>query len=133
MPIQVIRRWIANRREPPKDQEKVETTAETITETLKEEHTRLVVVGKEAHFTDKIIEYAIDMAKMTGYEIVAVSTAPLLSCGTLDKLSHHKDNVCTDFEAMAKEAIKLFREKAEENGVSFRHIIKFYQRKDILI
>ena len=132
MPLRIIRSWISRKDKTPKKPEVTETTHENIKETLQEEHSRLVVVGKESQFTDKIINYAIDMAKNMGYEIVAVSTAPLLACDTLNRLSHHKDKVCIDFEKIAKEAVRAFQRRAEENSLKFRHIIKFNATYEVL-
>ena len=99
---------------------------------MSEEYTKIIVVGKEASFSERIIDYAIDMAERMSYEIIAVSTAPLLSCSTLSVLSHHKDKVCTDFEEHAKESVKIFKQKSEENNINFTHIIKFKDTSSVL-
>ena len=98
----------------------------------REHYTRLVVVGRGAVFSDKIIDYALEMAKRMDYEIVAVSAAPLLACHTLTILHHHRDKVCADFEEQAKESIEEFRTKAKELDVGFTHVIKYHRTQKVL-
>ena len=75
-------------------------------------HTRLIVIGKNGAFSQKIIDYALNMASRMQYEIIAVSTAPLLACHTLSIMTQHKDKMCAEFEEHAKESVKIFKQKA---------------------
>ena len=85
---------------------------------------KLLVVGNQANFSDKIIEYAIEMAKRLSYDIIALNTAPF-SCNTMSLFSTHQKKLCNDFSELARTNVSKFEEKAKENGLSFKHIIMF--------
>ena len=90
-----------------------------------EEPGNLLVVGRESSFSKAIIDYAIDLAERMSYGIVALNTAPL-SCETF-MLSSSRDQVCTDFDMLAEQHARSFREEAEKRNIPFTHVVKYFE------
>lgn len=101
----------------------------------KEEETheaaRLVVVGNESVFSDSIVDYALEMADRMDYQIIALNTAPL-SCDTFRLFKNTSSQICKDFEDLSRQNVIPFEQKALENDISFRHVIKFVETDEAL-
>lgn len=85
---------------------------------------RLLVIGRESTFSQAVVDYALEMARRMSYEIVALNTAPL-SCDTYKFFSASQKKICQDFQALSVEQAEKFRLAAEEQGLTFTHIVKF--------
>lgn len=87
---------------------------------------KLLVVGRESHFSEESIKYALDMSKRLSYEILALNSAPL-SSETLD-VTFSRSKVCSEFRKLSEENVKPFKEMAEELSIPFTHVVKFSER-----
>jgi len=85
---------------------------------------KLLVVGNHGEFSDSIMEYALEMAGRLSYDILALNSAPF-TCNTLRLFSAEQKKLCNDFENLAKENVQSFKEKVEEMGIGFKHVIMF--------
>lgn len=86
-----------------------------------EERKKILIVGGEEGFSEKLIHYAISMAERMNHDIVALNVIPVgrrLFSFLNEKV---KDELRQDAEA----AVETFREKAAESGVTFDHTVKF--------
>ena len=92
---------------------------------------KLVVVGNESRFSKDIMDYAIDMAERMSYEIVALNAAPL-SCDTFKLFSESRNKICSDFQTLAENSVRPFKEAAEARGISFTHIVKYTDSNEVL-
>jgi hypothetical protein len=92
---------------------------------------KLLVVGRESHFSDQVIDYALEMAQRLGYEILALNTAPL-SCETFKIFSSSQKHLCQEFKSLSEENVQEFHEKAEKLGIPFTHAIKFCDKDQAL-
>lgn len=86
--------------------------------------TKLLVVGRESAFSNEIVDYAMEMAQRMSYDILALNTAPL-SCETFKLFSSSRDKLCEEFKGLSLKNAELFRQAADEQGISFDHVIKF--------
>lgn len=84
---------------------------------------KLLVLSRESRFSEDSIAYALDMAQRLSYEILALSSAPL-SSETID-LAFSRSKVCSEFQKLAEENVKSFKERAEELSIPFTHVVKF--------
>jgi hypothetical protein len=84
---------------------------------------KLLVVGRESHFSEESIKYALDMSRRLSYEIVALNSAPL-SSETLD-VTLSRSKVCSEFRKLSEENVKPFKEMAEKLSIPFTHVVKF--------
>ncbi len=87
---------------------------------------KLLVVGRESHFSQEVADYALEMAERLSYEILALSTAPL-SCETFKLAPFSQDKLCREFRSLSEENVKAFQERAEKMGIPFLHVVKFNQ------
>jgi hypothetical protein len=87
---------------------------------------KLLVVGRESHFSEESIRYALDMSKRLSYEIVALNSASL-SSETLD-VTLSRSKVCSEFRKLSEENVKPFKEMAEKLSIPFTHVVKFNER-----
>jgi hypothetical protein len=85
---------------------------------------KLLVVGRESHFSSQVMDYALEMAQRLDYEILALNTAPL-SCETFKLFSSSQKHLCQEFKTLSEKNAHEFHAKAENLGVPFTHAIKF--------
>jgi hypothetical protein len=85
---------------------------------------KLLVMGNESIFSEKIIDYALEMAQRMSYNILALNTAPL-SCETFKLFASPRNQVCEEFKNMCEKNAELFRQAATERGIPFDHVIMF--------
>jgi hypothetical protein len=89
-----------------------------------QEPNMLLVMGRESTFSEKIIDYALEMAQRMSYEILALNTAPL-SCETFKLFSSSRNQVCEEFKAMSEKNAAMFQKVAAEKGILFNHVVMF--------
>jgi hypothetical protein len=93
---------------------------------------KLLVIGKESLFSKEVVNYALEMAQRLSYEILALNTAPL-SCETFQLFSSSRNQLCQEFEVLAKKHAAEFSEAAAQYGIPFSHVIKFSDADQALI
>jgi hypothetical protein len=92
---------------------------------------KLLVVGRESHFSGQVMDYALEMAQRLGYEILALNTAPL-SCETFKIFSSSQKHLFQEFKSLSEKNVQEFHEKAENLGIPFTHAIKFCDKDQAL-
>ncbi len=92
---------------------------------------KLLVVGHETVFSQKVIDYALDMARRMSYEIVALNTAPL-ACNAFKPFSASQKKLCDEFKQMSAEHAQRFKQSAQEMGIPFAHVVKFAEPEKAL-
>ncbi len=85
---------------------------------------KLLVVGHETMFSQKVIDYALDMAQRMTYEIVALNAAPL-SCDAFKPFAASQKRLCNEFQQMSEEHVQPFKVAAESMDIPFTHVVKF--------
>lgn len=94
------------------------------TETEDFERDRILVVGTEEGFSQKLVEYAVWFAKRMDYEVVALNCIPF--GGEAPKLlSSYKDELQKEFKVQAAQGAELLAYRSKMEDVAFRHVIKF--------
>jgi nucleotide-binding universal stress UspA family protein len=92
---------------------------------------KLLVAGHETMFSQRVIDYALDMAKRMGYEIVALNAAPL-SCNAFKPFAASQKKLCDEFQQMSVEHVQSFKQEAEKMGIPFTHVVKFSEPEKAL-
>jgi 2-succinyl-5-enolpyruvyl-6-hydroxy-3-cyclohexene-1-carboxylate synthase len=88
------------------------------------ERPKILVVGKEDIFTERVMDYAVSLADRLGYDIVAMNVNTVVGqSGTF--LHPFKKHLREEFEVHATQAAGLLREKAVAKGIQFEHVVKF--------
>ena len=85
---------------------------------------RILVVGTDESFSQKLVEYAVWFAKRMEYELVA------LNCVSFGQeapkvLSPYQEELQKEFESQATHGAELLAYRSKAEGVSFRHLVKF--------
>jgi len=85
---------------------------------------RILVVGKEDAFSQKLVEYAVWFAKRMDYELVALSCVPF-GREAPKVLSPYREELEKEFKFEAAKGVELMAYRSSTEGVDFRHIVKF--------
>lgn len=88
------------------------------------ERPKILVVGREDSFSRPLVDYAVGFARRMGYEIVALNCVPL-GQEAPKILEPFKDEIRKKFKSNAVEGVELLASRAEEEGVPWRHVVKF--------
>ena len=84
----------------------------------------LLVVGNEDRFSDRLIDYALEMAERMSYRLVALSPAPFPeSIRNRDPMPER----VSEFEQSARQNAEKFAKAAKEKGIPFEHVIRYGQ------
>jgi hypothetical protein len=85
---------------------------------------KILVVGKEDSFTERVMDYTVNLAQRLGYDIIAmnVNTVVGQSGAFLHPFKHHLRET---FEIHAAEAAELLRRKAFDRGIEFEHVVRY--------
>ncbi len=84
----------------------------------------LVVASHNNRFSDKMVDYALEMAKRMNYGIIAVNAANLTHDVT-EFFSATHDELYNDFKQTSLQNVVSFQEKASALGLKFAHVTKF--------
>ncbi len=85
------------------------------------EREKILVVGKEAGFSETLADYAIEMAERMNYEIVALNVIPMGK--RLASFLH--DKIKEELQTKTEDAAEAFKTKALEKNIPFSHTIRF--------
>ncbi|WP_084058840.1 hypothetical protein [Desulfacinum hydrothermale] len=87
---------------------------------------QVLVVGGEAGFSQKLMEYAVGFAARMGYGITALSAfhVPLTSSLDDPRYAH----MVVEFERNARESARGFAARARQGGVAFSHHMRLGAR-----
>jgi hypothetical protein len=89
---------------------------------------KLLVVGSEHGFSEKLVNHSINMAKRMGYEIAALNVIPV----GMRIFSVLHDTVKDELKSKTEKEAEEFSKKAAEMKISFTHAVKFGNRDKII-
>ncbi len=90
------------------------------------ERPKILVVGKEDIFTERVMDYTVSLAERLGYDIIAMNVNTVVGhSGTF--LSPFKKHLQEEFEKRASEAAEILRQKALAREIQFEHVVRFGQ------
>ena len=84
---------------------------------------KILVVSNEYSFSDRLMDYATDMAKRMERDIIALNA--MESDIRFRLLANYHQTVRDDFRVRAEESAEVFKKKAVDKGVGFEHMVKF--------
>jgi len=90
----------------------------------------LLVIGNGNRFSQRMIDYALEMAQRMSYPILALNVAPLPR--ETAKLFSPSQSKIQEFEEIAKKNAHAFQEIAEQSGISFSHAVKFGETDSVI-
>lgn len=96
--------------------------AQKVLEETKKENQKILVVGGEEGFSDKLMDYALNMAGRMNHEIVALNIIPV-GKQLFRFLSEKK--VTEELQAKPEKGAAIFRAKTETREIAFQHMVKF--------
>ncbi len=86
-----------------------------------EERKKILVVGGEEGFSERLVHYAISMAERMQHDIVALNVIPV----GRRLFSFLNEKVKEELRKGAEEAVEAFRVSAAERKINFEHLVKF--------
>ncbi len=99
-----------------------QAVAQDILKEAKQEKKKILVVGGEDGFSEKLIDYAVGMAGRMHYEIVALNVIPVGK--QLFRFLNEK-KVTEEFQQKPEKGAISFQKAAETRKLPFRHMVKF--------
>ncbi len=93
-------------------------------ECVDDKRQNLVVASNESRFSDDMISYAIEMAHLMDYGIIAVNVANLTHEVT-EFFSTTQKKLYDDFRETSIRNVESFRRMAADQGLEFAHTTKF--------
>jgi hypothetical protein len=89
---------------------------------------KLLVVGSEEGFSERLVSHSIKMAKRLGYEIEALNVIPV----GMRIFSVLQDKVKDELKLKTEKDAATFNTKATELKIRFTHAVKFGNRDKII-
>ncbi|GEM_PF-4703594 len=80
---------------------------------------KLLVLSESSNFSEKMMDYSLDMAKRMGYKILACNSAPIKNDTPFNQ--ELKQNLEKSFLEESKRSFARFQEKAKELGIEIEH------------
>lgn len=99
-----------------------QTVAREILKEAKQVKKKILVVGGEEGFSEKVIDYAVGMAGRMKYEIVALNVIPV---GKQFFRFLNEKKMTEEFQEKPEKGAMAFRKASEEHNIAFRHMVKF--------
>jgi len=90
----------------------------------------LLVIGNGNTFSQRIIEYALEMAQRMSHEILALNMAPL-PAETFTLLTPPRSKM-KEFEEASRTNAQSFQEAAAAAGIPFQHTVKFGETEAVI-
>ena len=88
------------------------------------ENRKILVVGREADFSEAVMDYAVNLAERLGYDLIALNVGQeAASAGMLQ--SPYRRYLQEKFKKQAKAAARLLEPKVREKGLAFEHLVRF--------
>jgi nucleotide-binding universal stress UspA family protein len=85
---------------------------------------KVLVVGTQASFSQRLVEYAIWFAKRMEYGVVGLNCVPF-GREAPDILSPYQTDLQKEFDLQAAAGAELLAYRAGTEDVSFQHLVKF--------
>ncbi len=95
--------------------------ARQLIQKTEKERKKILVVGGEEGFSERLIHYAISMAERMSHDIVALNVIPV----GRRLFSFLNDKVKEELQRAAENAVMEFKEKALQRKIRFDHHVKF--------
>jgi len=89
---------------------------------------KLLVVGSEEGFSERLVNHAINMAERMGYEITALNVIPV----GMRIFSVLQDKVKEELKGKTEKEAEAFSAKASKMRIPFTHTVKFGNRDKIV-
>ncbi len=88
------------------------------------ENRKILVVGREAGFSEAVVDYAVNLAERLGYDLIAMNVGPEAGAAGVFT-SPYRRYLQEKFKKQAKVAARLIEAKVREKGLNFDHLVRF--------
>lgn len=87
------------------------------------ENRKILVVGREAGFSEAVMDYAVNLAERLGYDLITMVVGPEAAGGMFN--SPYRRYLQEKFKKQAKAAARLIEPRVREKGLGFEHLVRF--------
>ncbi|MDI6852742.1 MAG: hypothetical protein QME75_03935 [Deltaproteobacteria bacterium] len=91
---------------------------------VKSENRKILVVGKEAGFSEAVMDYAVNLAERLGYDLITMVVGPEAAPGGMFN-SPYRRYLQEKFKKQAKAAARLIEPRVRQKGLGFEHLVRF--------
>jgi len=88
------------------------------------ENRKILVVGREAGFSEAVVDYAVNLAERLGYDLITMVVGPEATSGGMFN-SPYRRYLQEKFKKQARAAAKLIEPRVREKGRGFEHLVRF--------
>jgi len=88
------------------------------------ENRKILLVGREAHFTAAAVDYALNLADRLGYDLIVLNVGPEGNPGALMQ-SPYRRWLQEKFKRQALTGAALIARKAQAKGLRLEHLVRF--------
>ncbi len=88
------------------------------------ENRKILVVGREAGFSETVVDYAVNLAERLGYDLIALNVGPEATAGGVFN-SPYRRYLQDKFRKQAQAAAALIEPKLRAKGLTFEHLVRF--------
>jgi hypothetical protein len=93
-------------------------------QTFKNENRKILVVGREAGFSEAVMDYAVNLAERLGYDLITMVVGPDAVSGGMFN-SPYRRYLQEKFKKQAKAAASLIEPRVRQKGLGFEHLVRF--------
>jgi hypothetical protein len=91
---------------------------------LPQENRKILIVSREARFSESVVNYAVNLAERLGYDLIALNVGPAWgSKGLLDAPYSHF--LGEKFRIRSKRAAANIERRLRARGLGFEHLVRF--------
>ncbi len=91
---------------------------------ISKQNRKILMVGREAGFSEAVLDYAVNLAERLGYDLIAMNVGPdAAPAGVFN--SPYRRYLQEKFKKQAKAAARLIEPKVREKGLAFEHLVRF--------
>ena len=89
---------------------------------------KILVIGREEHFSEKLVDYSVSMAKRLDFEIVALN----ITAAPLSMPADKSQEAALLFHSQSLENVDALAKHAQENGVGFIHLVEIGRQDEVV-
>jgi hypothetical protein len=89
---------------------------------------KILVIGREERFSEKLVDYSVSMAKRLSFEIVALN----ITAAPLSMPADKGQEAAVLFHSHSLENVSTLQKQAQDNGVGFTHLVEIGRQDEVV-
>jgi len=89
---------------------------------------KILVIGREDRFSEKLIDYSVSMAERLGFEMIALN----ITAAPLSMPADKGKEAITLFHSNSVENVSVLEKQARDKGVAFTHLVEIGRQDEVV-